>query len=294
MSNVTKKITFYIPGMFTYFGEKGSYPSVSITGEKCELQCNHCKGTLLESMISATTPKELIQVGEKLSQTGAQGMLLTGGCSYQGKLPWKDFIPAIYYCKNHLQLLISAHTGLLDRETAEGLAGSRIDQALIDIIGDDETWREVYHIDHGVKKLEETLSLLKESRIPLVPHIVVGINFGKISGEYKALELLQDIPLDALVFVSLMPLSRTPMKKCIPPRAEDIASLITKAKEMYPNTVLSLGCARERGNHQIDLLALESGVDRIAIPSEETVRRAEELGMKIIWERTCCSVPSKQ
>lgn len=294
MTRTRKKVTFYIPGMFTYFGEKGLYPSVSLTGEKCDLQCNHCKGTLLESMIPATTPEDLIKVCQKLAKDGAQGVLLTGGCSYQGKLPWKEFIPSIKWCKEHLPLLVSVHTGILDKETAQGLADAHIDQALIDIIGDEETWREVYHLDQGVEKLKQTLSWLKLSKIPLVPHIVLGINFGKISGEYSALELLREIPMDALVFVSLMPLSRTPMKNCTPPSATDIAAIITKAREMFPETVLSLGCARERGNHQIDLLALESGVDRIAIPSEETVQRARELGLEIIWEKTCCSVPSRK
>lgn len=290
MSKKTHQITFYIPGMFTYFGEKGSYPSVSITGTECDLQCNHCKGTLLETMIPATTPENLIKVCERLSQNGAQGILLTGGCSYLGKLPWKDYIPSIRYCKDHFPLLISVHTGLLDQETTILLAKSGIDQALIDIIGDDLTWKNVYHIDHGVEKLQETLSYLKESKIPLVPHIVVGLNYGKISGENRALELLLDVPMEALVFVSLMPLTGTPMKECTPPSAEDISILIRKARSMFPNTVLSLGCARERGNHNIDLLALEGGVDRIAIPSEETVARAKEKGYEIIWKKTCCSV----
>ena len=291
MSKKTNQITFYIPGMFTYFGEKGSYPSVSITGRECDLQCNHCKGTLLESMIPATSPAKLIEVFEMLSQKGVEGILLTGGCSYMGKLPWKEYIPTIRYCKDHFPLLVSVHSGLLDHETAILLANSGVDQALIDIIGDDETWSDVYHIDHGVEKLKETLSYLKESKISLVPHIVAGLNYGNISGEYRALELLLDIPMEALVFVSLMPLTGTPMKECKPPSAQDISALIRKARAMFPDTVLSLGCARERGNHQIDLLALESGIDRITIPSEETVQKAKELGYEIRWKKTCCSVP---
>lgn len=277
--------------MFTYFGEKGSYPCVSITGSKCVLQCNHCKGRLLETMIPVTNPEKLIEICKNLSKKGTEGILLTGGCSINGSLPWKEFISSIRYCKDHFPLLISIHTGLLDLETTFLLTNSGIDQALIDIIGDDETWKNVYHIDHGVKKLQETLTYLKESRISLVPHIVVGLNYGNITGEYRALELLMDIPMEALVFVSLMPLTGTPMKNCKPPSAHEISALITKAKKMYPNTVLSLGCARERGNYQIDLLALESGIDRIAIPSEETVKKAKEEGYEIHWKKTCCSVP---
>jgi uncharacterized radical SAM superfamily protein len=285
-----RKITFYIPGMFTYFGEKGSYPSVSITGGKCDLQCDHCKGTLLETMIPALTPDELIKTCKKLAENGNEGVLLTGGCSILGHLPWEKYIPAITQIKKQTRLLVSVHTGLLEQGTACQLKNAGVDQALIDIIGDDITWKNVYHIDQGVKKLANTLSALKDCQIPLIPHIVIGLNYGKINGEHNAIEMLKDTPMEALVFVSLMPLTGTPMKKCNPPTAEEIVALIAKTRITYPKTILSLGCARERGNHQIDLLALECGVNRIAIPSEETVARAKELGLLITWKKTCCSV----
>lgn len=289
-----KNITFYLPGMFTYFGEKGAYPSVSITGKNCDLQCSHCKGVLLDSMIPAQTPDQLIEACQKISLEGNRGVLLTGGCSLQGTLPWKKFIPAIAYIKKNFDLLVSVHTGMLDLETALGLANAGVNQALIDIIGDDETYQSVYHLENGTKLLKQTLNALQESKISLVPHIVVGLNFGKISGEYRALEILQGIPIDALVFVSLMPLPGTPMNKSKPPSAEDIAKLIARARFLYPGILQSLGCARERGNHQIDLLALESGINRIAIPSEETIEKAKKLGLEIKWEKTCCSVGKKR
>jgi lipoyl synthase len=285
-----KEITFYIPGMFTYFGEKGNYPSVSLTGSTCELQCNHCKGKLLETMIQALTPDDLIKTCEQLAIHGCEGVLLTGGCSLQGYLPWKLYIQAITHIKKFFPLLVSVHTGLLELGTAMKLKKAGVDQALIDMIGDNETWKTVYHIDQGVEKLNDTLLALRDCAIPLVPHIVIGLNYGKIRGEYIALEMLQSLKVDALVFVSLMPLSGTPMKNCQPPSAQDIVTLMAKARVKFPKTILSLGCARERGNHQIDLLALESGINRIAIPSEKTVARAKEMGLTIHWKKTCCSV----
>ena len=55
-----KNIDFYLPGMVTLNKEKGEYPAISITGESCELNCGHCSGKLLKSMIPASTPEALI------------------------------------------------------------------------------------------------------------------------------------------------------------------------------------------------------------------------------------------
>ena len=52
--------TFYLPGMIRLGRQRGLYPAISITGTRCELQCEHCKGRLLEHMIKAKGPKELV------------------------------------------------------------------------------------------------------------------------------------------------------------------------------------------------------------------------------------------
>ena len=54
------ELTFYLPGMVRYGGQRGRYPAISITGENCQLMCDHCKGQLLQPMIKITEPDELI------------------------------------------------------------------------------------------------------------------------------------------------------------------------------------------------------------------------------------------
>ena len=51
--------TFYLPGMIRYGSMRGRYPALSLTGDRCQLQCEHCKGLLLEPMIPADTPEAL-------------------------------------------------------------------------------------------------------------------------------------------------------------------------------------------------------------------------------------------
>ena len=50
-ANHGHEFTFYLPGMIRYGKDRGRYPAVSITGNRCELQCEHCKGKLLEPML---------------------------------------------------------------------------------------------------------------------------------------------------------------------------------------------------------------------------------------------------
>jgi len=57
-----------------------------------------------------------------------------------------------------------------------------------------------------------------------------------------------------------------------------------------PQVRMSLGCARTRGDEQMELLALDAGVNRMALPSDAVIERAGELGLKVRHQRTCCSV----
>jgi len=285
-----KQITFYHPGMFRYDGAWGRYPAISLTGKSCALQCDHCKAKLLESMILVTTPNELIEKCKRLEEAGNVGCLLTGGFRKDGTLPWDDFIPAIRNIKETTNLFISIHSGIVDVSTARKLKSAGVNQALLDVIGDEDTLKKIYHADFGLKSIETSLEALERVGIPTVPHIVVGLDHGKIKGEYRAIEIIKRYDPEALVIVSFMPLSGTPMEKFLPPSPQEIATVIATARIEIPTVPLSLGCARERGNAEIDILAIDCGVNRIALPSEKAIERAHEYGLRITWEKSCCSV----
>lgn len=286
-----RKITFYHPGMFRYHGKWGRYSAVSITGSRCELLCEHCKAKLLEPMVHATTPEKLIESCIDLEKKGDIGCLVTGGFSKDGTLPWDDFLEAIKEVKERTNLHISVHAGIIEPELAIRMKDAGIDQALLDVVADTETMKEVFHLDFGAEKIIETMRALKDAGIPIIPHIVVGLNYGRITGEYEAIQILKEHKPEAIVIVSLMPLGGTPMRDIIPPSQEDIARIIATARLEMPDISISLGCARDRRNQEIDMLALECGVNRMAIPSDEVIKRAEHYGLTIEWQATCCSVP---
>jgi uncharacterized radical SAM superfamily protein len=293
-SKFGKKITFYHPGMFYYNGGLGDYPALSITGNKCQLQCDHCKGKILETMIPVSDSKDLIQKCRKLKEKGTKGLLISGGSFSDGSLPWSDFLLGIRKVKEITNLYISIHSGIIDFPTAMNLKNAGIDQALIDIIGDEKTLNDVYHCDFGLHKIKESLDALEKANIPIIPHIVIGLNYGKILGEYNAINLIKQYQVDVLIFVSLMPIKGTPMEDIIPPSPEEIAHIIAYARKNINDIPFSLGCARDRSNPKIEMYAIDCGINRLALPSDKAINKAEEYGLTIKWEKTCCSVPSSK
>lgn len=288
--NFGKTVTMYLPGMFSFDGVRGDYPAISMTGKKCSLLCDHCKAQLLRTMPAALTPEKLVEKAAGYKKKGCHGILVTGGCDSEGRLPWKKFLPAVKKIKEETGLFVSAHSGILDPETAKGFKEAGIDQALLDVIGDDSTYKKMCHVKHGVSKIYETIEYLTNVGMDVVPHVICGLESGSMEYEEKALETIAGFNPRQLVIISLMPLPNTPLWGRIPPTAEEIAGIIVKARFMMPDTILSLGCARQRGDVKKEIFAIDAGINRMAIPSEEAIAHARDLGLEIKYQKTCCSV----
>lgn len=294
--NFGKKISFYVPS-FTHYknirfhSPPSSFPSISITGKACALKCKHCEGRVLETMISATTPEELVAVCRSIKEKGGRGCLISGGCLPDGSVPLQGFIEAIRKVKEELGLTLVVHTGVIDEGVARMLADAKIDAALIDILGSQETIEEVYNLDVGVEDYEASLKALHDSGVPFVPHVVVGLHYGKLLGEGRALEMISRNRPHGIVVIALMPLRGTPMEGVRPPREEDVAWVLAKARIMMPDTPIALGCMRPKGSHRrkTDLLAVRGGVNAIAFPAEEAIDLAESMSLKMTFSPVCCS-----
>jgi uncharacterized radical SAM superfamily protein len=290
--NLGKKITFYLPGMIKYGSERGSYPAISITGAECELGCEHCRGKILAPMVQATTPDALVRKCRTYAEQGAIGCLLTGGSDRRGIMPWERFADAISKVKHSTGLHLSIHTGIMPKATARRLKAAGVDQALIDLIGSDDTVREVYHLDGGVELIRDSMRALSDAGIEMAPHIVVGLHYGNVLGEYRAIEMAREFGISTLVFVVLTPFRGGPMEGVASPSAEEVAELIATARLKLPRAVLSLGCERSRGKEgqRTELLAIDAGVNRIAIQSDAAIERAERYGLDIRYQKSCCSL----
>ncbi|MBW2303588.1 MAG: radical SAM protein [Deltaproteobacteria bacterium] len=283
--------TFYLPGMIRYGRERGKYPAISITGDSCELLCEHCKGALLEPMIKVRDPSELIARAKGLKKAGAHGLLLSGGADSGGRLPWEKFYGAIEKVSQETGLYLSAHTGFPDKATCTALKNTGVKQGLIDVMGDDETARRIYHLP-SLDRIIEAAGNIKESGLEFAPHIVVGLYYGKIRAEYEALEMISRFRPSVLVVVVLTPLKGLPMARVTPPSPLETARLIARARLLMPDLPISLGCERPRNRdgRQLEVLAVRAGATRMAVWSEEAIEVAEDLGLKPRFQPTCCSL----
>jgi len=243
-------------------------------------------------MTSATTPQELLEVCTEIKHRGSTGCLISGGSLSNGSVPLMKFIPTIKRVKQDIGLETVVHTGLVDAFLAKALADSGIDAAMIDIIGSNDTIREIYHLDNDTHSFDHSLSLLEENGIPTVPHIVVGIHFGKLKGEKQALEIISKHNPVAVVVVAFTPLNNTRMEHISPPVPLDVAQVVLSSRLLMPGTPILLGCARPRGQHKVetDILAIKAGVNGIAYPSEEAYKFAETLGLSVRFHEKCCSL----
>ena len=291
-----KKIRFYAPS-FAHYKTSGHcstgkcFPTFSVTGKNCALNCKHCEGKLLATMQPADTPEKLFKVATKLKAQGGVGCLVSGGCTSTGSVPLGKFIPVLAKMKRELGLTVIVHTGIIDYSTAVALKNAGVDAALIDIVGSDDTIRQVCHLNLAVEDYENSLKALNDARLSFVPHVIVGLQNGKLQGEFQALKMVKKFEPSALVIIAFMPIRGTLMEKTKPPSPSDTARVVATARLMFPNTPIALGCMRPKGKlrDDTDCLSIKAGVDAIAFPSEEAIRYAEEQGYETSFSPYCCS-----
>jgi lipoyl synthase len=296
LTSKSTKICFYAPS-FTYYKTKHfcssiyDFPTISITGTSCIQNCKHCGGKVLQTMQPAMSPEELFDLCVKFKQDGAKGCLISGGCLPDGSLPLDNFFSTLGRIKQELELTIFVHTGIVNQKTAEALKIAHVDAVLIDVIGSSETIKKILNLNVTPKDYADSLKILSKSGLSFVPHVIVGLNKGKLDGEIEALKMIYPVNPSALVIIAFMPIHGTAMAQTPPPNQFDIAKVAAIARLMFPKTPLVLGCMRPKGafRREIDVLALKAGVDAIAFPSEEAIIYAKEKGWITYFSSNCCA-----
>ncbi|MCL4430645.1 MAG: radical SAM protein, partial [Chloroflexi bacterium] len=259
-------VRFYAPS-FTYYKTKhyssttAEFPTISVTGNSCALNCKHCGGKVLETMHPALSAEQLWQTGLALKAKGAKGVLVSGGCLPDGSVPLEGFADALFRFKHELALTVFVHTAITSPQTAAALKKADVDAALIDVIGSDQTIKKVLNLNVTAQDYAQSLRALANADLNVVPHVIVGLNDGVLDGELQALQTInQTVKPSAVVIIAFMPLYGTQMQKTPPPRPLDIAKVAAAARLMFPKTPLALGCMRPKGKlrGQTDLLALKA------------------------------------
>lgn len=251
--------------------------SISITGQKCNLMCKHCKGIFLRNMKFALTTNEILRAFQDAKNKGIKFILISGGFDKYGKLPISDFLNVIKKAKEETGLIVEVHLGLY--KNLEEVKG--IDAILLDVIGSQDT---VKNYIKGEWDVEDYEFVMKEAKkfIPLVAaHVLIGVDNGKVKGEYNAIDMAVRANVDALSMLTLID------GGC---KIEDVKNVMKYARDNYKGH-LTLGCMRSRGSMRsiIEKIAIDYGYDGIANPSNEAIIYAKNLGLEVKEVLACCA-----
>ncbi|MFH1086588.1 MAG: radical SAM protein, partial [Chloroflexota bacterium] len=217
----------------------------------------------------------------------ARSLLISGGCDRRGRVPVTEHLDAIARLRPGRRL--NWHVGLIAAAELDAIA-PHVDVVSFDVVGDAETAREVYGLDLTLDDYMAAFDLLR-ARVPVVPHITIGLRGGRLSGERAALAALAEREVESLVFIILIPTPGTTYAHCNPPPLNDVADVLLEARLRLPAARLLLGCMRPVGVYRqlADELAVRAGVNGVVNPALAAVRAAGELGLAVEWGDECCA-----
>jgi lipoyl synthase len=261
------------------------YPRLTLpvrsTGADCPLNCAHCRGRYLRGMLP-------LQAVLGRPPGPERSFLVSGASDLKGRVPHRERLEELRELARRGPL--NLHTGLVAGEEAEVL-GKMAGVVSLDFLVDGETIKEVYGLKAtGEDFIRAYRALRRHTRV--VPHLCVGLYRGRLRGEAEALEALQREGVDALSFLVFRPTPGTPLASCPPPPLEEVASLLARARLLFPRTPLNLGCMRPGGRYraELDCLALRAGLNALVQPTPPARRLAADLGLTITRKEECCSL----
>ncbi len=249
---------------------------LSLTGQRCALDCAHCGGHYLVGMrpIWETEPD------------GSTSCLISGGCDPTGRVPVLAHLDRVRDWREGRNM--NWHVGFVSEHEMAILA-PLVDVVSFDFVGDDVTIREVYGLDRTVNDYVETYRLLRRYARTL-PHVTIGLRGGELGHELPAFDLLQNLGADGLVLLVFIPTPGTRYANHHPPRPAAVADLVAEARIRFPAVPLYLGCMRPKGRYreELDPLAVRAGVNVLVSPSRPARQLAAELGLAARQIRECC------
>lgn len=257
------KIVFSVPG--------NDFPSVSVTGSRCDLMCEHCKGYFLREMEAPDS-----------DFSSKNGILLSGGCDLNGAVP---VISAINTIKSLSEKgkIVNIHCGFSsEKEIAE--IGKHNVVFSVDLHQDQGVISSVLHLNKKPEDYSKLLDAMISTGKKVIPHITVGFGGDDL---YMSGMLAKSKGLKKIVLLSMIPVENTVVEDTV--ISEEA---VLEAYEMLKDMGLevSLGCMRNRNLRTLEIRCIEAGMRRIANPSMQTISWAKEHGFEIVEEKLCCCV----
>lgn len=259
--------------------------SITLTGLSCALNCAHCGGLYLKGMRNI---EEIRIHGAMNSTFPFHSALVSGGYTSDGKVPFTEHLDFLRKLKKGVRL--NFHVGLLNDDEIL-LLKDLADVVSFDFVADKDTIKEVYGLEQGPEDYRRVYLALR-SIVPVMPHVTLGLRGGEWCGEEKALDILQELGFDGLIFNIFIPTPGTSYasRQALP--VEEVIRFLAQARIRFPNIPLTLGCMRPKGKYRIvlDEAAVALGINRLVIPSQGARRLAEKIGLRVIRGEECCAL----
>jgi uncharacterized radical SAM superfamily protein len=254
---------------------------ISVTGDKCELNCPHCKGHYLKHMAKPFSEENKIK-------NDVASYLVSGGCDSEGAVPLKDNLDLLKKLSKKHKVI--AHTGLIKGKDV-ALISPYIYAASFNMIGDESTIKEIYNLNKTTKNFIDSYKALRE-KVKTFPHITIGLHHGSVKGEYNALDMLSNLGTETIVFNIFIPNQDTELGEVKPPNLNEIQGVISYARKKIDGVKLYLGCMRPGGSYRekLDEFCVKKGIDRIVMPSKSAKRLAVSRGYEITESQECCII----
>lgn len=255
------------------------FPSISVTGTKCSQMCEHCKSLHIKGMISVSNDDDLLALAHSISNKKGTGFLLSGGCDTNGSIPIEKYANCLKDIPKGL--LVNAHTGFITSQKAKNLANSGVSCFSVDVHQDKKEIRSILHLDRDPDDYSKLLDILKSTGVKVVPHLTVGFSYDDF---ILSAELVKSKDLKDVVLLSMVPTKGTIVEKSLSDNTIVDAVKILHKKKLN----VTIGCMRDRTLRDLERKCIESGVNKIANPSLETIAWANKNGYKIERRNTCC------
>jgi len=267
-----------------YFDFPTSTESITLTGHSCALDCAHCGGHYLKGMTSVLE----IEAGTSKPKNDFRSALISGGCTTDGKVPFTQQLDFLHKLKQDVHL--NFHVGLLDDDEIL-LLKDLANVVSFDFVADAETIQEVYGLKKGLEDYSRVYQALRKV-VPVMPHLTLGLRGGQWGGEEKALDALEELGLDGLIFNVFIPTPGTRYAEKPPLPVEEVIHFLARARMRFPGLSLAVGCMRPKGRYRevLDESAVALGINRLVMPTPGARRLAGELGLRVIRGEECCAL----
>lgn len=253
---------------------------VSVTGKECQLMCSHCHGKYLDGMLPVSSPDELWNIASDLRSSGGIGILVSGGCDKNGKVPLRGYLPTIRRISES-GLKVNVHPGIMTAEDSGLFSEMQGVHLSVDVHQDPEIIKNVFRLK-GPEIYRDTLDAALSSGCPVIPHLTVGLSETDLR---ESAYLVKEKGIKDVVLLALVPTEGTDFENSdlTENRVIDAVKLLVG---MGFN--VTLGCMRNRKMRNLEKRAIEEGVRKIANMSSETELWAESEGYEAAREEMCC------